>query len=196
MPIPPPCCAISRTSAQRTRRRRGHVACSVASVGRRRSLRSRRCASTAASRRLSRSYTAMPGKRRHRAPRKVIRSCGCSGPHDERSPMTGLFVTGTDTGVGKTWVTAALLRALAAAGHRCAGMKPVLTGMDPDDDAAMLLAAGNVDVPRSLANPYRFSPAIAPHVAAREAGVAMDLGTITGAFDKLSQVADVVIVEG
>jgi dethiobiotin synthetase len=110
--------------------------------------------------------------------------------------MTGLFVTGTDTGVGKTWVTAALLRALAAAGHRCVGMKPVLTGVDPDDDAAMLLAAGNVDVPRSLANPYRFSPAIAPHVAAREEGVAMELGTITSAFDQLSQVAQVVIVEG
>lgn len=112
--------------------------------------------------------------------------------------MTGVFVTGTDTGIGKTWVSAALLRALCRAGVRAVGMKPVQTGVaaGATDDATLLRASGNVDAPPHLVNPYGFAPAIAPHVAAREAGVAMELGRIGAAFGELAKLADIVVVEG
>ena len=92
----------------------------------------------------------------------------------------GIFVTGTDTGVGKTRVAAALLRALVAAGARAVGMKPVAAGVEPgaavNADVAALVAAGNVAAALSDVNPFAFAPAIAPHVAARAAGRAIDLG--------------------
>ena len=94
----------------------------------------------------------------------------------------GIFVTGTDTGVGKTRVAAALLRALVAAGARAVGMKPVAAGVEPgaavNADVAALVAAGNVAATLSDINPFAFEPAIAPHVAARAAGRAIDLGDI------------------
>ena len=109
-----------------------------------------------------------------------------------------VFVTGTDTGIGKTWVSAALLRALSRRGARAVGMKPVQTGVGADalDDAAVLRAAGNVDAPPELVNPYGFAPAIAPHVAAREAGVAIEPSRIGSAFEALSRLADTVVIEG
>jgi dethiobiotin synthetase len=108
-------------------------------------------------------------------------------------------VTGTDTGVGKTHVAAALLRALAARGVRAAGMKPVAAGVDADGrygDVVALRAAGNVDAGDDLVNPYRFAPAIAPHVAAAMEGRAIDLAHIARAFGALAARADVVVVEG
>ena len=84
--------------------------------------------------------------------------------------MRAVFVTGTDTGVGKTHVAAALLRALVARGAGAVGMKPVAAGIDADGthaDVVALRAAGNVDAPQDEMNPYCFAPAIAPHVAAR-----------------------------
>lgn len=112
----------------------------------------------------------------------------------------GLFVTGTDTGVGKTHVAVALLRALAAAGVRAVGMKPVAAGIDAGAavaaDVAALAAADGRDVPLPDRNPYAFVPAVAPHVAARDAGVAIDLDAVAAAYGRLAAGADVVVVEG
>jgi dethiobiotin synthetase len=112
----------------------------------------------------------------------------------------GLFVTGTDTGVGKTVAAVALLRALVASGRRAVGMKPVSAGVDDgaqvNADVAALHAASNVDAPLAERNPYAFSPAIAPHVAAARAGAAIDLERIAGAYARLAARADVVVVEG
>lgn len=116
----------------------------------------------------------------------------------------GFFVTGTDTGVGKTLVTCALLHAFAArgGGARAVGMKPVAAGARQsadglrNDDVEQILAAGNVAAPRKLVNPYCFEPPIAPHIAARETGVEIDLQHIALACDGLSRLADVVVVEG
>jgi dethiobiotin synthetase len=112
------------------------------------------------------------------------------------------FVTGTDTGVGKTLVACALLHAFARRGLRAVGMKPVAAGAVSEDgvlmneDVAALRAASNVDVPQSLASPYCFVPPIAPHIAARLAGVEIELRRVREAFDALSARAGNVIVEG
>jgi len=112
----------------------------------------------------------------------------------------GIFITGTDTGVGKTVVAAALLRALTGAGHRAVGMKPVAAGMAAgaavNADVRTLAAAGNVTAPHADVNPYSFAPPIAPHLAARAAGVAIDLDLIAAAYARLASVADAIIVEG
>jgi dethiobiotin synthetase len=111
-----------------------------------------------------------------------------------------LFVTGTDTGVGKTRVCVALLRALAASGVRAVGMKPVAAGIDAQArihaDVAALAAAGNVDAPGDEINPYCFDLPIAPHVAARMASRVIDLDVIERRFRQLEARADVVVVEG
>jgi dethiobiotin synthetase len=115
----------------------------------------------------------------------------------------GCFVAGTDTGVGKTRVCAALCRALAARGVRVAGMKPVATGAFRDGaaglrsgDAVNLRAAANVEAPYELVNPYCFEPAISPHLAARDAGEPVDIVRIARCFEALAARADIVIVEG
>ena len=114
--------------------------------------------------------------------------------------MRGVFVTGTDTGIGKTRVAVALLRALAAAGVRAAGMKPVSAGIDAgaqvNSDVAALAAADGIDLPWADRNPYAFVPAIAPHLAARDAGVTIDLEQIASAWTRLAPLAEVVVVEG
>ncbi|MEP7276830.1 MAG: dethiobiotin synthase, partial [Betaproteobacteria bacterium] len=111
-----------------------------------------------------------------------------------------VFITGTDTGVGKTRVAQALLRAHVAAGRRAVGMKPVAAGIGPGEsvnaDVAALARAGNVDAPLADRNPYAFAPAVAPHLAAAATGVAIDLATIAAAYARLAARADVVIVEG
>ena len=111
----------------------------------------------------------------------------------------GLFITGTDTDVGKTVVAAALLRALAAQGLRAVGMKPVAAGVAPDGqyaDVVALRAASNVAADAALANPYCFAAPIAPHVAARNEGRAIELAVIAQAYAALARSADAVIVEG
>lgn len=113
-----------------------------------------------------------------------------------------LFVTGTDTGVGKTLVAAALLRGLRARGHKVAGMKPVASGARQsaegwiNDDALALMAEASVPAPYRIVNPYSFDPAVAPHIAAVEAGMRIDLREIERAFRILSGLADIVVVEG
>ena len=122
--------------------------------------------------------------------------------HDPPSAIHGFFVTGTDTGVGKTLVACSLLRAFAARGLTAVGMKPVATGAIPrgdslvHDDVERLLAAGNLPAPREQVNPYCFAPPIAPHLAASAAGMRIDLDHIERCFDALAGAADVVIVEG
>jgi dethiobiotin synthetase len=114
----------------------------------------------------------------------------------------GLFVTGTDTGVGKTEVAAGLLRAFAARGFATVGMKPVAAGCRRQGrvlvnaDVTALQSAGNVRAPRGLVNPYAFRPPIAPHIAAEAVGVEIDLRTILAGYRALATRADVVVVEG
>jgi len=112
------------------------------------------------------------------------------------------FVTGTDTGVGKTLVTAALLRRLRMAGVAVAGMKPVAAGAiagpegPANEDALLLQAESSARHPYALVNPWLFTPAIAPHIAAVEAGLAIDPARIVAAHERLRAVADVVLAEG
>lgn len=113
------------------------------------------------------------------------------------------FVVGTDTDVGKTYVSSALLRHFVAQGYQSVGMKPVASGcqMDPqlglvNADAQTLLASGNVHADMDVLNPYRFLPAIAPHIAAQQADIAIDLDLILRAYRSLANEAEVVVVEG
>ena len=109
------------------------------------------------------------------------------------------FVTGTDTGVGKTLISCALLHAYAAQGKRVAGMKPVAAGCDEDDlndDVKQLRAASNILASLGQINPYSFLHPVAPHIAARNAGVRIDLGRILTSYRELASQSDVVIVEG
>jgi len=112
----------------------------------------------------------------------------------------GLFITGTDTGVGKTVVGVALLRALVADGRSAVGMKPVAAGRAEGEtlnaDVAALIAAANVAAPLADVNPYSFARPIAPHLAAREEGAAIDLDRIAAAYGRLARLADAVVVEG
>lgn len=118
------------------------------------------------------------------------------------SNQQAYFVTGTDTGVGKTMISSLLVRQFAQRGLRSVGMKPVASGCERRDgqliseDVTQLLAASNVDLPLADINPYAFEPAIAPHIAAKQAGVQIDLEHIQSAFQRLQAHADVVIVEG
>lgn len=109
-------------------------------------------------------------------------------------------MTGTDTGIGKTVVAAAILRALVASGERAVGMKPVAAGIAPgrevNADVDALLRAGNVDAPLADRNPFGFASAIAPHIAAAERGIRIVPATITAAYARLAARSDVVVVEG
>lgn len=111
---------------------------------------------------------------------------------------TGFFVTGTDTGIGKTTVSCALLHAFAAQGKKVAGMKPIVAGSENGQwmDVEQLLAASNVNVTRQQINPYAFDSPISPHLAARQLGTEIDLSVIHHAYQQLSAKADLVIVEG
>ena len=109
------------------------------------------------------------------------------------------FVTGTDTEVGKTFVTCALLHVLRNQGVCAVGMKPIAAGTDArgkNDDVEALIAASSVQAPRELINPYLFQPAIAPHIAAEEESRAIGIGTIVTSFNTLRGMADAVLVEG
>ncbi|MHB1566747.1 MAG: dethiobiotin synthase [Acidiferrobacter sp.] len=114
----------------------------------------------------------------------------------------GFFITGTDTNVGKTRVTCALLHAYACRGKKIIGMKPVAAGCDTVsgqlqcDDVVQLQANSNVVAPLHLVNPYSFAPPIAPHIAAAQAGMDIDLDHIAACFGRLRAMADIVLVEG
>jgi dethiobiotin synthetase len=112
------------------------------------------------------------------------------------------FVTGTDTGVGKTHIACKLIAAYVAQGYKVIGMKPVAAGCElvdgvwVNEDVLKLEAVSNVQAPRELINPYSFKEAIAPHIAAERVGVEINIEVIQQAFNKLKDIADIVIVEG
>jgi dethiobiotin synthetase len=112
----------------------------------------------------------------------------------------GVFVTGTDTGIGKTWVACGLLRSLCAVGFRAVGMKPVAAGFEPgtgvNGDVVALHQAGNVDAPLEWRNPYAFAEPVAPHLAAADAGVTIEIARIAKAAAMLGRDAAALVVEG
>jgi dethiobiotin synthetase len=113
-----------------------------------------------------------------------------------------LYVTGTDTGVGKTVVTAALLRGLLGRGCRACGMKPVASGADDsdaglrNDDALALIAAGSPGTDYATINPYALRAPTAPEIAAERDGVTVEPARIEAAFARLLASHDRVLVEG
>lgn len=112
------------------------------------------------------------------------------------------FVTGTDTGVGKTLVSAALLYALARHHQRVVGMKPVaagtavIEGIEANDDVLALRVASTFCVPPALDNPVLLPEPVSPHIAAARAGVRIDIAHIVACHRQLAQLADAVVVEG
>ena len=114
----------------------------------------------------------------------------------------GCFVTGTDTGVGKTLVSAALLHTLARHHPRVVGMKPVAAGLieceghQVSEDVLALRAASTVAAPAALDNPVALPDAVAPHIAARRAGRSVTVAELLAAQRALKELADVVVVEG
>ena len=109
------------------------------------------------------------------------------------------FVTGTDTGVGKTYATCVLLHAARRRGQTAVGMKPVATGVDNDghnEDVERLIAASSLSAPRELVNPYCFRAPVAPHLAAAEEGRTIRFDQLDHALDALRARADLVLVEG
>lgn len=114
-----------------------------------------------------------------------------------------LLVTGTDTGVGKTWVSCGLLRAARAAGLRVAARKPAETGCDPDAsgrlvgaDAVALHAAAGADEPLEAVCPIRLPDPLAPSFAARRAGVTIDAGEVVASCRGRARDVDLLLVEG
>ena len=114
----------------------------------------------------------------------------------------GYFVTGTDTGIGKTRVSLGLMARLQGLGLRVAGMKPVASGCEAgaeglvNADADALRAQASIELPYQWVNPYAFAPAVAPHLAAEEAGVEISLARIDRCFRQLVAEVDAAVVEG
>lgn len=109
------------------------------------------------------------------------------------------FLTGTDTEIGKTFITCALLHRAARDGLRAAGIKPVAAGTDDggrNEDVEAIRAASNVVLPNETINPWCFKAAIAPHIAAAEEGKVIDFAPILAACDEARRQSDLLIVEG
>lgn len=115
---------------------------------------------------------------------------------------TGWFITGTDTEIGKTLVSAALLHALARHGVRAAGMKPVAAGAAwrdgqwHNEDADMLAASANVELPLDLLTPCLLRQPMAPHIAAALEHQAIDLPHLLSCYEQVAARAEAVVVEG
>jgi len=116
--------------------------------------------------------------------------------------MTAFFVTGTDTEIGKSLSSAALLHAFAAQGKRVAGMKPIAAGAIwagdhwHNDDVALITEASNVTLAPELVCPYLLHEAVAPHIAAAGEGISFDLGHIGACLQQIRAQTEVTIVEG
>lgn len=114
----------------------------------------------------------------------------------------GYFITGTDTGVGKTAIAAGIVHRATAAGSRVAVMKPVASGCMREsaglrnEDALALIQACGIDWDYARVNPYAFEPAIAPHIAAQWAGTEIDRDVIDGVRRQLAAEADFLVIEG
>ncbi|MET7142052.1 dethiobiotin synthase [Xanthomonas sp. PPL139] len=116
--------------------------------------------------------------------------------------VPAFYVTGTDTGIGKTIASTALLHALRARGQRAVGMKPVASGCTREaegwrNEDALALQEASAPRPRyDDLNPYALPLPLAPELAAADAGVQLELAPIAAAFERLRAQADVVVVEG
>ena len=116
--------------------------------------------------------------------------------------MKGVFVAGTDTGVGKTLFSAALLLRLADAGVRAAACKPVSAGCRREGDrlvnadAELLAAVAPLQRPLEVVNPVALEAAIAPHIAAADAGVSLEAAALAAACRRAAEGADFLVVEG
>ena len=114
----------------------------------------------------------------------------------------GYFITGTDTDVGKTLVSLALLQALKNQGHRVAGMKPISAGCKLannelcNDDAIKLQHRSSIKIPYKTVNPYAFEPPVAPHLAAKNLGISIEIDNIVSSYRTIAAQVDRVIVEG
>jgi len=112
------------------------------------------------------------------------------------------FITGTDTEIGKTFVTCGLLHAFRIRGFNAAPMKPIAAGATPrncvlaNEDVHELIAAYGKPISPSLVNPYCFREAIAPHIASAHDGVTVDLQTVQAAFTEIAGTHHTVLVEG
>ena len=116
--------------------------------------------------------------------------------------VQGIFVTGTDTCVGKTLVAAGLVRLAAATGRRVVGLKPIASGAQRttaglrNDDALALAAASSVALPYALTNPLCYEPSIAPHLAAADSGQPIRIPTLLEWYARATAGTDLAIVEG
>ena len=117
--------------------------------------------------------------------------------------MQSYFVTGTDTDVGKTYVSAILLKAASEAGKQTVGYKPVSAGCEEingrlvNEDASQLLANSSLPVTQNEVNPIAFVPPVAPHIAAQETGVTISSQTIVAGYTHLKGMSpDLLIMEG
>jgi dethiobiotin synthetase len=116
----------------------------------------------------------------------------------------GVFITGTNTGVGKTVIAAAIVRLLASQGSRVVGLKPIASGGERNGpsrtlrnaDALELQAASSLKLPYDRVNPFCFEPAIAPHIAAAEAGQPIELAALLEWYATATADADIAILEG
>ncbi|HEY0634719.1 MAG TPA: dethiobiotin synthase [Gammaproteobacteria bacterium] len=119
-----------------------------------------------------------------------------------KKPNKGFFITGTDTGVGKTRISLAVMRVLQQQGLRVAAMKPVASGCEMsaeglrNEDALLLQQHASAIRPYDLINPYAFAPPIAPHLAAARSGVTIEFSRIIAGYQQLAAGSDGVVVEG
>jgi len=116
--------------------------------------------------------------------------------------MKGFFVTGTDTGVGKTWISAALVHALADRGQRVAGLKPLACGAHQSEhgwrhpDAELLMRYNSVPLPYETVNPFLLREPIAPHIAAARRGLRLSAAALHEACTTLEAPLDTLVIEG
>lgn len=113
------------------------------------------------------------------------------------------LIVGTDTGVGKTYIASRIIQYFVAQGHQVVGMKPIASGCEinaqgewVNEDVTALRQASNVQASLNFINPYRFLPAIAPHIAAGQANVKIEIPNILQSFNALQSQAEIVVVEG
>lgn len=116
--------------------------------------------------------------------------------------LSAAYVTGTDTGIGKTYTSVVLLQAMRQQGLRVQGMKPVASGCQQiegawrNEDALALMQAAQSSADYAWVNPYALPLATAPQIAAQAAGAALQLPVMQAAFTRLALSAEFVLVEG
>ena len=114
----------------------------------------------------------------------------------------GFFITGTDTGIGKTWSTVALMQAYKDIGMNVAGMKPVASGCEEsegrlkNEDALLIQSRCSAEYPYEIVNPYAFREPVAPHIAAEKVAATIEIKNIVKAYNFLCEQNDIVFVEG